>query len=266
MGNTNRRSMIKGLFGVPIIGAAAEWFVTSEAGAHGPSRKETPEYRRRFRAVQILRSINTMQRRYHAESGGYATLEALVSSELVAAWLDSKTAEKSGIGRSLIQTLSLGSDEISPGWRCRFNANQDRSRYTVTLVDTTPDNLPAFSTDERAVIYQGKFVAQVGSPGEWRTAATSLVGDPIGKHLKKPRRSRVASFFHWFAAGIVTPVYASHCYYPEDCCCSGCCCHEYLCCNGFWCSCQPSCGCPSGYSCQNCGCQCCVWQCCWEVP
>lgn len=261
MTGISRRTTVKRLFSIPVIGATVQWLSNSDAEAHQPP--QTPEYKRRAEAVQILRTINTVEQRARAEGGSFATLAALERSAAVSAWLDSPAADKRGIGRAVYRGFDFGSTEIVPGWRCTFRATSNGDRYTLLLSDSS-GKLASFGTDEKGVIHEGALAA-VKASGEWVDAATAIVGAPIGKRPDPVRRSPVTGFLHWVATSIVMPVEATHCSWPNDpgdCCCSGVCCHDFGCSIGYMCSCQTGCGCPTGYQCDNCGCQCCPWVCC----
>src|SRR5688572_30354686 len=101
----HRRSALKAIAGLPFLAGVTHG---DSAGAHGSRQApSTPEGLRRMQSIQILRLINTAQRRYFNERGTFSPLADLWLAQSVAAYVASDHAERKGIGRTFFETLSF---------------------------------------------------------------------------------------------------------------------------------------------------------------
>jgi hypothetical protein len=188
-----RRSVLKGLVGLPILAGLAEWF-TSDHGhpGHTHEPEQTAEYKRRFEAVEVLRLVNTAERIHLEATGTYVPLLDLDALERVRAWLDATRREAIGSRRALFTRLDRsGRGEIVAGWTHHFELADDRKQYTIWLRDGTADGLRSFASDETGVIREGDLVAAGIDSGTWRSAADVLSGAPIGGRHAPVERSPV---------------------------------------------------------------------------
>ena len=120
---TSRRSALKSLATVPIVGAVAHWFKV-DLGAH--KVEETPEFKHRMAGVYVLRMVNTLQLRYKKVRGQYAPLALLKSHSPRDSWLDSERAITARLSRKQFDQMRFEDAEIVPGWLCQFSLSVDR--------------------------------------------------------------------------------------------------------------------------------------------
>jgi hypothetical protein len=238
-----RRTLVKYVIAIPVVGAVAKQWLF---GSDNPFKNEKdPDYDKKFLAVSIIRMINTAQRHHLTTFGRYADISDLWQSEAAINFLDSPAAESARMGRSLYSSLRFDKPEIVSDWRFDFKPKPNGQGYTVALSSRSATDLGAFSSDERAVIYQGTHLAV--SPSDWDRlpVAEIVAGAPLGSSNSKQTASggRVASLFKGIAFGPTVAQAACQCN-PFPCCCI--------------------CNCSSDFvsGCTNCGCTNCVWCCC----
>lgn len=254
MQSPRRRTVLRALLAIPVVGAVVEWF---PAAAEAHTRPVDPLFAPKMVGVSILRLLNTAEHWYKAEYGRFADLPELLQSPVMAKVLSSQGAQKKGFGRTFFAQLDFRGERVHPNWRLAFRVSSDGGRYTFLLESLGHPDVPSVATDERGVIYRGGLKRNVADASAWLPATGVLAGHPIG-HVPKPEPGKIRAFLQSIAAGLVAPVHADHC--PEGgCCCGGNCCHDEPCdCLGH---CQPAPPGGGGVSCTNCGCVCCVFCC-----
>jgi hypothetical protein len=243
----DRRSLLKRFFALP--------FVTPLLGAEpaaglGTSHSvDEATHSELFRAVRILRHLNTVQAWYRSETGFYDPLSAVAASRAMELLLSSRLAEKSGIGRSLHAELDMNGDEIVPGWTLGFSLRGDRLGYEATLLPRETQRFSGFATDNRGVIFQGKPLGARSEecnsdPYENLTAPRPIVSAP------RPAPRLGERILRTVALGVPQDCGAQYTFCSPDFACYTCNC--FTCSYTMW----------SGHSCINCGCPPCVWVCC----
>lgn len=243
METTSRRTVMKKLLALPLLGGVANWKLIASSFPLGAAYDEThATSENRFLAIRMLRLINTAELRYFMAQGHYADPTELHELDEVNQFLDSEKAQIKGIGRSLYSALHFDREEIVPGWQFKFKfQGKERRSYVVTLNDVSQRQVGALSTDDKGVIYEGVSLAPTESGSARFDASSVLVAGRALGSSKDPSR-KVASFFRTVALGAGTTI-------PTECC-GGCC--------NCSCCCPPGSGGQNGCN-TNCGCGSCTW-------
>jgi hypothetical protein len=243
MTTVQRRTLMKVVLRAPVVGVFAKWVLFGWDTPIWKNTEANERFERKFLAVRVLRLINTAQYFYFEEFHRYADLDELWRAETVDKYLDSSSAEKVSLGRSLFRILQFGESEVVPGWRLRFELKDEGRNYRVTLEDITGAALGAFATDHDAAIFEGEGIAAMQDAGGIARYGPALLvaGRQINSVDARPRT--LAALFK--AVSLV----------PSEVL-AACSCTQYPCCCA--CSCQGG----GGPLCKNCGCLSCVWCCC----
>jgi len=248
MGTARRRSLLKGFLALPIVSSFAKLDTLGQFSRSVSSTKDDPHYDQKYLAVLILRHINTAQAWHYLALGRYAEIKELNTSSSMSALVTSEKAASRGIGGPLHARLNFDGKEIVPGWKFALSARQDRLGYVASVNPVQPELLPAFSTDEAGIIFEGHpltsdILAMTGG-------AEALLGSPA------PIKSSPSSP-SWFASLVMSLAFVP----PFLCACRYC--TQYPCCCDPCCLCGPDCvsGC-TGSICVNCGCVGCTYCCC----
>ena len=244
---SERRNLLKSFFALPFIAPLGKIgildFATGAKGSEGDT-----EYDQRYRAVRILRFVNTVQSRFLTERGSYAGVDEFKSSEVVTRFLESGKGDPAGFGTSLYGQLRFGEDEIVPGWRISLNPSADRLRYVALVSPLVSTKFPAFATDERGLIHEGK--ALDVSTIALASRSEQLIGsaEQIRTEHSPDPPSRLAFFLSALGGQLPPGCFGcTTCGSKYPCCCQSCCgrCNDsYL---------------GTGYCCLNCGCSGCAW-------
>lgn len=253
MMSIDRRSVIRGILGVPVLGgvAAALGHASPRHGG-GHDERISAERAALLHAAAVLRLINTGQHKHRFAVGTFTTLDELSVSPALREWLSDPKSEQVNLGATLYSSINLRSPQITHGWNSRFRLSKDAHRYAITLFDQN-DRSRALSTDEGGLVWEGR--PRTGPQNdEWTTAPRLLEGArPVG-NSPRPAPPKLVSWASALAALLVVPLQADHCS-EGGCCCGGECCHD------AGCGCLGPCADVSGPHCHNCGCECCIWCC-----
>ena len=238
MNNVRRRSFIKALASVPVIGGLGRFYLFgADSGA-----RETVQSGENLRSINILRLLTTAQLRHWGKHGTYGSLSELSNGGFIDEVADNSYAEKKGFGRSLFSALRFQTAEVIPGWSLSHRLDKDALAFT-TLIDGSANGFKSFAIDQGGVIFHGKS-RQLTSTGIWQRASDVIVGEALGTRAPKKQPSALESLLKGFALGPET-VYAD-----PNCCPDGCCCNSSCSCGDF----NPqayACGCDSCPWCQN---------------
>jgi len=154
MSLSSRRSLLKTILALPIVSSASEIFGQSQQGA-SPAAADS-DYQQKFLAVRILRLINSAEathgKTHKDECLDLSELNKCAAMNLI---LKSDKMEERGIGASLHSVLDFEANEIVPGWILSHYLRKDATGY-LALMTPTSTRLPAFSTDEKGIIYEGR--------------------------------------------------------------------------------------------------------------
>jgi len=230
MSDTSRRSAIKILLSLPVVGGMLrETVFASESTPYGARIQDG-------NVLSVLKFINTAERQHFQKFDEYVHVKDFLQSKPVVDYINSDWAEKWGIGRSLWSNLQLDKTEIVPGWKMEFNLLERRRGYTVTLTSANGRKaVGAYTTDQAGVIFEGRAnYSNLPVTSSYALSARNLVvgARPIGSD------TRANAFFKTVALGS-----------PLDLCCFGCCDCDFCC--------GPGSG---GQECpRNCGCEDCTW-------
>jgi hypothetical protein len=229
MTNVQRRSFMKGIVGLPIVGGIAKWYLFSDSTASDP-----PEAIERKRGISILRLFTTAQERYRHRFGHYTDLSILSTKGLIQEVAAIRQAEYRGFGHTLLSSLSLDRPEVSPGWNFASRTNESASAY-VFLLTSSIAGVNSLASDDRAVIYEGQPRHHLV---EYVPAVDLISGGPLGTQARKTKPSRLESLLKGFALGPET-VHAD----PNGC--NGCCTSDGCFCTPWWNSNTFYCGCTN---------------------
>lgn len=236
---TSRRTFIKALMGVPVVGYVTNWLF----GWAGVSwSDEERRHEAKFLAVRVIRLLNTAEQRYFDAKGRFGDLAVLWDSLPAKQFLNSKGADSAGLGRSFYSTLDFGRREVTPGWGLDFSLKAGASGYLVRMTDISGSKLGAFASDENGTIHEGKAAAgrslELSRPAAAQLFSAAPIGTTTG--VRHVSTGALGSLLEIASFG---PLIA----YAE--------CH----CSGYPCCCNCGCGCSPGI---NCGCVDCTWCCC----
>jgi hypothetical protein len=241
MSTTGRRNLLKSFLALPFV-----------HGTFGRFIKEGPQllindaaFEQKYLAVRILRHINTVQAWHKREVKHYAGVNEFISSPTVRKFLDAGTAERAGLGASFYSQLKFDAKEIVPGWRFTLTLSDGRQRYMASVSPVNGDEFPAFSTDERGIIYQGRPL-DAGSPTNVATADRMLESSMPIRHMNK---FGLRYYLESVVGGLA--------FAPKPLICACRACRDYPCCFDPCCSCASDC--PGLVCCIDCGCESCVW-------
>ena len=240
---SERRSLIKSFFALPFISPLSRLGAFKYATGIVGSETES-EFDQIYRAVRILRFVNTVQVLFRKERGWYAGVEEFKSSDTVSRFLDSGRGEAAGIGTSLYGQLQFDQEEIVSGWQLALYPSADHLRYLALVRPLLTAKFPAFATDEQGLIQEGKPLDNGAAAHATRTEELVGSAEPI-----RTDATGSTSRLNLLLSGIFGPLVCTclHCQ-PIPCCCRGCGCG----------GCQPNC--LSEFNCcLNCGCSSCVW-------
>lgn len=240
MAATGRRNLLKSFLTLPFLHSTVSRF------SAGGSPESDAQYEQKYLAVRILRHMNTVQAWHKRELERYADLEEFKSSPTVQRFLDSGTAERAGLGASFYAQLKFDAKEVVHGWQLTLTPSQDRQRYVASVRSVIGDEFPAFATDERGIIYQGRPL-DGGSPTEIGAADRVLESSMPIRHVNK------ASLRYRLESIVGSLAFAPK---PFICACRAC--RDYPCCCDPCCSCAGYCP-GGGVCCIDCGCVSCVW-------
>ena len=236
-----RRSFLKALSGVPVIGAITKWYLFGDATVD----KTSPAYAERLRGVSILRLLNTAQARHLHKFGGYTNLPDLAKDGSIEEVIAAPKAEASGYGRTFFSTLKLGERQVLPGW---VLAHRVKNGAYTALLNGSATGGNSFATDQTGLILEGS-PRSLASDGAWQSAREVIAGWPLGTNGAISKPSKVESLLKTFALGPET-VDAD-----ANCCPDGCCCDNLLCnCHVFYLQGDFACGCDSCVWCGGDGC------------
>ena len=241
MAGSTRRSVVKRLLALPLVGAIAKLNVfAAEDPARGLAGANEPQHPTDL-AVYAIRFFNTAQLWYKGEHNHYASVEELLQSDSVKKLKSDKKAEEMGIGTSLIARIVDGNKLSVPGWKTRFVLSSDALAYKIELIDDSGRGLSTLSSDEKGVIYDSTETSSSPS-GEANSAAGAISSmSDVGGHQNI--MASFTAFVRTLAFGAV-PAPQGGCHGKPPCFCAG--------------SCQ---GGPIPGQCYNCGCLSCVWCC-----
>jgi hypothetical protein len=235
MNTVQRRSVLKALSGLPILGGVAKWYLFGDPSPNPNS----PEAAERMRGLGLIRLVSTAQSKYFLKHRHYGDMSDLVEGGFVAEVSKLISPEKIGFGGSTAATLRFDREQVAPGWNLSPRLNPDRSSYAF-LITSSARGVNSFSSDEGGIIYEGS--PRPSSPVAWLRASQLIDGAPIGTPPKERQVSRFGSIIRGLALGPET-VHAD----PNGC---------NNCCVSSWCFCSPIsnqntiyCGCPN---CQYC--------------
>src|SRR5260370_8096518 len=157
MSSTGRRNLLKSFLALPFVHGTLGQLVRGASAAEGDAA-----YEQKYLAVRILRHINTVQAWHKRELQRYASVEEFKSSPTVQRFLGSGMAERAGLGASFYAQLKFGAKAIAPLWQLTLTPSQDHDRYVASVSPVIGDELPAFATDDRGIIYQGRQLDDAG--------------------------------------------------------------------------------------------------------
>lgn len=239
----DRRDFMKAFLSVPVFRRVADLVPSSS------------DFDKRVLMVQICRLVNTAELWHKIDCGRYATTADLLSSRAMERLRRSDVAERRGIGKSLIASVSLASQEVMRGCELQLRVFEADKRYLFYIRGATGRNGNAlFASDESGVIYEGTRVAPPtavadGLRGEQAISARAFLADgrPLGVGRPKGHgfSALLASVALPYVPASILNVSGSYCDPSCGCDCS---CQD---CDG---ACDPLC--------TDCGCCGCVWCCC----
>lgn len=233
MNKWNRRTFLGGIATLPFLSPLSNALQASSAEPAGKAG-----------AVQAMRFLNTLQHWHRFDSGRFGSKADLLSSSALKRLIEDPAAEKDGIGKSLYSRLSFEGDEVVPGWGLRLLINENGDGYLITLKGNGGTGL---STDERAIIYEGKMHGFSSSP----ISAVAALDNPVPM---EPAHVGRASVLRRLSALVGLLSFAPFQYDDTQ--------PPLKKCTEFPCPCSCSCMESSGPICRNCGCVQCVWCCC----
>src|SRR5690348_149140 len=143
MKNVRRRSFIKALASVPVIGGLGKFYLfgTDSEG------RETLESGENLRSINILRLLTTAQLRHWGKHGTYGNLSELSNGGFIDDVANDPYAEKKGFGRSLFSALRFQTAEVIPGWKLSHRLDNGALAFT-TLIDGSAKGFKSFAVDQ----------------------------------------------------------------------------------------------------------------------
>jgi hypothetical protein len=158
----SRRSLMKGIVGLPIAGAMSQFSAFASSTSINSSVNQAVQegkqssYDRKCSAVKVIRFITGAQQQHLQAAGRYATLAELASSQALKQFVAGNVGERATLGRVFYEQLRFDRDEILPGWGIDLKVGKDGLSYVVALKDVSSDRLGSFSSNQGGMIYQGK--------------------------------------------------------------------------------------------------------------
>ena len=126
-------------------------FLTPQFAQDSSTGREKPDFERRALAVGFMRTINTAEVTELYKFGSYAPWETLLAhySENMNGWL----------ARYFPQVARFtDSPEVLPGYSLRLDIHADRRGYDVRVQDLQDKCGFAAFSDEKGIIWQGKWI------------------------------------------------------------------------------------------------------------
>jgi hypothetical protein len=247
---TNRRSALKYLLSVPWVASLSSHTVENVASDTLGCVAEA-EHRRL--GIQIMRLINTAQRRFYGDACEYADMQRLSSSAALQRMRTSLRMSSVGLGEAFINGLALTAEEIAPMWKLRLMLSADAHHYLAVLASLAVPRAETLLSDQDGTIYSTS--ALDVQAGEAAVAAKDIVGAVALQGRPRSAAGRLAKSA-MFLGSLTGVAPADFCFTCLTCCA----CVETCCFRDCTCHCQPQW--DPGLECSNCGCQSCTWSCC----
>lgn len=251
-----RRSILGFLASLPVSG----WKMSSPGKAKCEGERL---------AVQVMRFVNTVECWQRELFGSYVGRASLARSPVLKRFRSEERLERAGLGRSLLDRMTLDKEEVVPGWKLQIHLTpslEGRGKgYVSVITSTYTEDRRAFASDQRGVIHRGALPSG-GLSGSLISSLPDLVWDdqgPLSNYNHRSGFGRVLAaallFFPDYPTSCGTLATCGPCLY-EGCPCL--CAPAYaLCCCCFEGG-SPTCTDVGTSNCCNVGCSGCVWCCC----